>query len=106
MLEQKRNAALGVTMGVLLLAGTTAQASAQATTDSSKAPDAGYLGLFRPERADTGVPAASTDTSAMKADTGMAKMGADTGMSKMGNDSTWTDTSKGRQEGVEEEAQD
>ena len=58
MLEQKKNAAFGMVLGVLLLGGTAAQASAQATQDTSKAPHARHLGVFRPRRADTSAPPA------------------------------------------------
>jgi hypothetical protein len=83
MLDQTKNAAVGMMLGALLVAGTTVQASAQATQDTSKAQDTSAYSA--PQPADTGAP---TDTSAMKA-------GEDsTGMSKMNKDSAWTDTSK------------
>ncbi len=97
MLELKKTAALGMAMSVLLLAGTSAQASAQATQDSSKATTQDTSAYSAPQAADTGAPA---DTSAIKAgeDTsGMSKMANDStanDSTKMGHDSAWTDTSK------------
>jgi hypothetical protein len=90
MLDRTKNAAVGMMLGALLLAGTTVQASAQATQDTSKAQDTSAYSA--PQPADTGAP---VDTSAMKADTSAMKAGEDsTGMSKMSKDSAWTDTSK------------
>ncbi|MGH7499954.1 MAG: hypothetical protein ACREL3_14020 [Gemmatimonadales bacterium] len=86
-MEQKKSAAVGMMLGVMLLAGTTAQASAQATQDTTKGMGQDTSAYSAPLPADTGAPAAATDTSAMKA-------GMDTSMAKMGHDSTWTDTSK------------
>jgi hypothetical protein len=84
MMEQKRSAALGMMLGALLLGGTTVQANAQATQDTTKAKQdtSAYSGMQRP---DTGIPA---DSSAVKA--GMDS----TGQAKMHPDSAWTDTSK------------
>ncbi|MEO7985387.1 MAG: hypothetical protein ABI766_02555 [Gemmatimonadales bacterium] len=94
MLEQKKNAAFGMMLGVLLLGGTAAQASAQATQDTSKAPSQDTSAYSAPQAADTGAPGAMTDTAAVT-DTSAMKAGTDTtGMSRMGNDSSWTDTSK------------
>ena len=93
MLEQRKNAAIGMMLGALLLGGTAAQASAQATQDTSKASKQDTSAYSAPARADTTAPAGVTDTSAKAAvDTGMAKMGTDTGMAKMGKDTAWTDT--------------
>jgi hypothetical protein len=85
MLEQKKNAAIGMMLGALLVGGTAVQASAQATQDSSKAPKQDTSAYSAPARTDTTAPAGVTDTS--------AKAGADTGMSKMSNDTTAIDTS-------------
>ncbi len=89
MFEQKKNAAFGMMLGVLLVGGTAAQASAQATQDTSKATPQDTSAYSAPSRSDTSAPAGATDTS----DT--SKAGTDTtGMSKMNHDSTYTDTSK------------
>ena len=85
MLEQKKNAAIGMMLGVLLVGGTAVQASAQATQDTSKAaPTQDTSAYSAPARADTSAPAGVTDTS--------KKVGADSGMSQMGNDTTAIDT--------------
>ena len=84
MLEQKKNAAIGMMLGALLVGGTAAQASAQATQDTSKAPTQDTSAYSAPARADTSVPAGATDTS--------AKVKSDSGMSKMGTDTTAIDT--------------
>jgi hypothetical protein len=79
MLEQKKNAAIGMMLGALLVGGTAVQASAQATQDTSKAPTQDTSAYSAPARVDTTAPAGVTDTSAKAAvDTGMAKMGKDT----------------------------
>ena len=86
MLEQKKNAAIGMMLGALLVGGTAVQASAQATQDTSKAaPTQDTSAYSAPARADTSAPAGVTDTS--------KKVGADTGMSKLSNDTTAVDTS-------------
>lgn len=91
MLELKRTAALGAAMSVLLLAGTSATASAQATQDTSKATNQDTSAYSAPQPADTGAP---VDTSAIKA--GGDSVSSDS--TKMGHDSAWTDTSKGDKE--------
>jgi hypothetical protein len=88
MLEQKKNAAIGIMLGALLVGATAVQASAQATQDTSKAaPTQDTSAYSAPARSDTSAAAGVTDTSAAKA--GMDS----TGMSKMGNDTTAADTS-------------
>jgi hypothetical protein len=78
MLERKKNAAIGMMLGALLVGGTAVQASAQATQDTSKAPTQDTSAYSAPARADTSAPAGVTDTSAKaKVDTGMVKMGND-----------------------------
>jgi hypothetical protein len=79
MLEQKKNAAIGMMLGALLVGGTAVQASAQATQDTSKAPAQDTSAYSAPARADTSAPVGVTDTSAKaKVDTGMAKTSNDT----------------------------
>jgi hypothetical protein len=79
MLEQKKNAAIGMMLGALLVGGTAVQASAQATQDTSKAPAQDTSAYSAPARADTSAPVGVTDTSAKaKVDTGMAKISNDT----------------------------
>jgi hypothetical protein len=85
MLEQKKNAAIGMMLGALLVGGTAVQASAQATQDTSKAPKQDTSAYSAPARTDTTAPAGVTDTS--------KKAGVDsTGMSKMGNDTSAINT--------------
>jgi hypothetical protein len=84
MLEQKKNAAIGMMLGALLVGGTAVQASAQATQDTSKAPTQDTSAYSAPARTDTTAPAGVTDTS--------KKVGADTGMSKISNDTSAIDT--------------
>ena len=86
MLEKKMSSAAGMMLGVLLIAGTTAQASAQATQDTTKGAIKDTSAYSAPQPADTGAPApAVLDTTAVKA-------GADT--AKVWHDSTTADTSK------------
>jgi hypothetical protein len=85
MLEQKKNTAIAMMLGALLVGATTVQASAQDT--SKAAPKQDTSAYSAPARSDTSAPAGVTDTSAAKA--GMDS----TGMSKMGNDTTAADTS-------------
>jgi len=88
MLEQKKNTAIAMMLGAMLVGATTVQASAQATQDTSKAAAKQDTSAYSaPARSDTSAPAGVTDTSAAKA--GMDS----TGMSKMGNDTTAADTS-------------
>lgn len=74
MLEQKKNVAIGMLLGALLIGGTAVQASAQATQDTSKAaaaPTQDTSAYSAPARADTSAPAV-TDTSAKTDSTGGA----------------------------------
>ena len=84
MLEPRKNAAIGLLLGALLVGGTAVQASAQATRDTSKAaaPTQDTSAYSAPARADTSAPAV-TDTSAKTDSTG--------GAAKM--DTTAADTS-------------
>ncbi|HEY8256601.1 MAG TPA: hypothetical protein VIG08_03005 [Gemmatimonadales bacterium] len=87
MLELKKNAAIGMVLGALLVGGTTVQASAQATQDTSKATSQDTSAYSAPSRSDTSAPAGAIDTTAI--DTTVKS-----DSSKMGHDSVWTDTSK------------
>jgi hypothetical protein len=90
MLELKKNAALGMMLGALLVGGTAIDASAQDTSKAAPTTPQDTSAYSAPSRADTSAPSSVSDTS----DSSAAKAGMDsTGMSKMRSDSTYTDTS-------------
>jgi hypothetical protein len=86
LVQKKKTAAIGIALGVLLIGGTAAQASAQATQDTSTAATQDTAAYSAPERSDTSAPPGVTDSSVTS--------GTDSSMSKMGGDSAWTDSSK------------
>ncbi len=93
MLESKKNAALGMMLGALLVGGTAVQASAQDTSQAAPSPQ-DTSAYSAPSRSDTSAPSGINDSSAVS-DSSAIKAGEDsTGMSKMHSDSAWTDTSK------------
>jgi hypothetical protein len=90
MVELKKNAALGMMLGALLIGGTAVQASAQDTSKASPTTPQDTSAYSAPSRADTSAPTGVSDTS----DTSAIKAGTDsTGRSKMSPDSAYTDTS-------------
>ena len=63
MLELKKNAALGMMLGALLIGGTAVQASAQDTSKAAPATPQDTSAYSAPSRADTSAPLGVSDTS-------------------------------------------
>lgn len=107
LVQTKKTTAIGIALGLALMGGSAAQASAQATQDTSNAPTQDTSAYSAPERSDTSAPVGAVDSTNPGTDsTGLSKMGADsvttgadsvtTGAdsAKTSGDSKWTDTSK------------
>jgi hypothetical protein len=108
MLELKKNAALGMMLGALLISGTAVQAAAQDTSKAAPPTPQDTSAYSAPSRADTSAPAGTIDTSATSdstRDSSAVKAGTDsTGESKMYTDSTYTDTSKAWKKNTESDS--
>jgi hypothetical protein len=108
MLELKKNAALGLTLGALLIGGTAVEASAQDTSKAAPTTSQDTSAYSAPSRADTSAPTGAIDTSVASdsvRDSSAVKAGIDsTGESKMYTDSTYTDTSKAWKKNTESDS--